>query len=118
MSLNHPRFYGICVTLRLEYKKSTFEVGRIYRLQVPPFLGQTQLDGIGETNTTKVLGTNPSGAGTDGYMGLLYCSRGVVCIVIRRPVSQGWNVLVTHAGSAPTERIRHYQFFQYSSCVG
>ena len=90
----------------------------IYRLQVPSVLSQTQLDGIGETNNTKVRGTNPSGAGTDGCIGLHCCSRGGLCIVIRRPVSQGWDVLVTHAGSAPTERIRHYQFFRYSSRVG
>ena len=64
----------------------------IYRLQFPSVLSQTQLDGIGETNNTKVRGTNPSGTGTDGYMGLPCCSRGGVCIVIRRPASQGWNV--------------------------
>ena len=76
---------------------------RIYRLQVATFLSQTRLDGIGETNNTKVRGTNPSGAGTDGCIGLLCCSRGGLCIVIRSPASQDWSVRVTHAESAPTE---------------
>jgi hypothetical protein len=77
---------------RTSPKKCSGLLHGIYRLQVPTFLSQIRLDGIGETDNTKVRGTNPSGAGTDGYMGLPCCSRGGVCIVICRPASLGWYV--------------------------
>ena len=77
---------------RTSPKKCSGLLHGIYRLQVPIFLSQIRLDGIGETDNTKVRGTNPSGAGTDGYMGLLCCSRGGVCIVICRPASLNWYV--------------------------
>ena len=65
---------------RTSPKKCSGLLHGIYRLQVPTSLSQIR-DGIGETDNTKVRGTSPSGAGTDGYMGLPCCSRGGVCIV-------------------------------------